>query len=230
MKLNSFSLPMLMSVALAILCSQVTTAVAIQDNNQAPEGFTPLFNGENLDGWFAIETYDPRKFAAKTEEEQKSTIEKAKADMPKFWRVEDGELVNDGNGPFLTTEKSFRDFELLIDYKTVAKADSGIYLKATPQVQIWDYTEEGGKWNIGADKGSGGLWNNSPGAAGKDPSQKMDKPFGEWNRFKIRQIGARTTVWLNGKKIVNDAIMENYWDRPCRGSELPARCFRLEEA
>ncbi len=79
-------------------------------------------------------------------------------------------------------------------------------------MQIWDYTEEA-KFNIGADKGSGGLWNNSAGAAGKDPSELADKPFGEWNSFRIRQIGARTSVWLNGKHVVDNAIMENYFDR-----------------
>jgi hypothetical protein len=80
-------------------------------------------------------------------------------------------------------------------------------------VQIWDFTKEGGKWNIGADKGSGGLWNNSPGAPGKDPLVLADKPFGEWNKLRIVQIGSRTTIWLNGKLVVDHAIMENYWDR-----------------
>ena len=64
-------------------------------------------------------------------------------DAKKHWTVENGELVNDGNGAYLTTDKDFGDIELLIDYKTVPKADSGIYLRATPQVQIWDYTKEG---------------------------------------------------------------------------------------
>ena len=80
--------------------------------------------------------------------------------------MENGELVNDGNGLYLTTEQNFRDFELLVDYKTVPKADSGIYLKGCPQVQIWDYTDKG-KFNIGSDKGSGGLWNNSSGSPEK---------------------------------------------------------------
>ena len=57
------------------------------------------------------------------------------------------------HGAYLTTDEDFGDFELLIDYKTVAEADSGIYLRGTPQVQIWDYTKEGGKWDLGADKG-----------------------------------------------------------------------------
>src|SRR5262249_30499300 len=89
----------------------------------------------------------------------------------------------------------------------------GIYLRATPQVQIWDYTKEGGKWNLGADKGSGGLWNNSRGAAGKDPLVLADRPFGEWNSFRIIQVGERTTVYLNDKLVVDHARLENFWTR-----------------
>ena len=80
-------------------------------------------------------------------------------------------------------------------------------------MQTWDYTKEGSKWNIGADKGSGGLWNNSPGAPGKDPLVLADKPFGEWNSFRIIQVGDKTTVFLNGKLVVDHAALENFWDR-----------------
>ena len=69
------------------------------------------------------------------------------------------------------------------------------------------------KFKIGADKGSGGLWNNSPGAPGKDPLVLADKPFGEWNKFRIIQVGARTTIYLNDKLVVDNAILENYFDR-----------------
>ena len=113
----------------------------------------------------------------------------------------------------MTTDKAYGDIEFLIDYKTVAKADSGIYLKATPQVQIWDFTKEGGKWNIGADKGSGGLWNNSVGAPGKDPLVLADKPFGEWNSFRILMIGECVTVYLNTKLVVDFARLENFWNK-----------------
>jgi len=57
------------------------------------------------------------------------------------------------------------------------------------------------------------LWNNSKGAPGKDPLVLADKPFGEWNKFRIIQIGARTTVYLNDKLVVDHATMENLWDR-----------------
>ncbi|HXI50814.1 MAG TPA: DUF1080 domain-containing protein, partial [Candidatus Saccharimonadales bacterium] len=91
--------------------------------------------------------------------------------------------------------------------------------RGCPQVQIWDSTETN-KFPLGADKGSGGLWNNSPGAPGKDPLVLADKPFGEWNKFRILMVGARVSVWLNDKLVVDHALLENYYDRK---KPLPAR-------
>lgn len=179
---------------------------------EPPEGFRPLFNGQDLAGWHGMPHFDPRDLAKMPEDARAKQIAEWTEDAKKHWTVENEELVNDGHGAYLATDAEFADYELLIDYKTVPLADSGIYLKASPQVQIWDSTEES-KFRLGADKGSGGLWNNSAGAAGKDPAVRADKPFGEWNSFRIRQIGARTTVWLNDQMVVDNAIMENYWDR-----------------
>ncbi|MEL7496975.1 MAG: DUF1080 domain-containing protein [Planctomycetota bacterium] len=176
---------------------------------EPPQGFEKLFNGDDLDGWYATKTQDPRQFQKLSDQEQKDAIAAAEKETGKWWRVENGEIVNDGDGPFLTTKRNFRDYELLIEYKTVPRADSGVYLKGTPQVQIWDSTDEG-KFKNGADKGSGGLWNNKH-PHGKDPLVLADKPFGQWNKFRILQIGARTSVWLNDKQVVDHAIMDNYW-------------------
>lgn len=178
---------------------------------------TPLFNGKDLTGWHGDNPHTTVK--GKTPEERDKLIQDQQAEFKAHWSVQNGELVNDGHGPYATTDKDYGDIEFTVDYKTVALADSGIYLRGTPQVQIWDYTEES-KFKLGADKGSGGLWNNSPGTAGKDPLVRADKAFGEWNAFKIRQIGARTWVWLNDKLVVENAIMENFWDRK---APLPAR-------
>ena len=201
------------SFVIALLSLGFSTSTVSGQETAPPDGFESLFNGSDLTGWYAIETYNPRDFEKLPAEELAKKIEAAKKTTGEHWRVEGDEIVNDGTGPYLTTERSFQDFELLIDYKTVPEADSGIYLKATPQVQIWDFTEAAGKWDLGADKGSGGLWNNSKGAAGKDPLELADNPLGQWNKFRIVQIGSRTSVWLNGKLIVNHAVMENYWDR-----------------
>ncbi|MBN1442420.1 MAG: DUF1080 domain-containing protein, partial [Planctomycetes bacterium] len=182
-------------------------------DNVPPEGFIALFNGKDLDGWYGHGTEDPRKLWAMSAEDLEKHKEKTREDVRKHWTVEKGELVNDGHGLYATTDRDYGDFELLVDYRTVPKADSGIYLRGIPQVQIWDYTEEGGKWGIGADKGSGGLWNNSAGAPGKDPLVLADAPFGEWNRFRIVMVGDRVTVFLNGRLVVDHARMENYFDR-----------------
>ncbi|MFN9720260.1 MAG: DUF1080 domain-containing protein [Planctomycetota bacterium] len=179
---------------------------------EPPEGFRALFNGADLSGWHGRPHFDPRDLAKMPDDVREKKVAEWTEDAKKHWTVENGELVNDGHGTYLTTNEDFTDYDLLIEYRTVPKADSGIYLKANPQVQIWDIGNEE-QFKNGCQKGSGGLWNNSPGAPGKDPSEVADKPFGEWNSFRIRQIGARTSVWLNGKHVVDNAIMENYFDR-----------------
>jgi hypothetical protein len=197
------SAPVLILIAVAASAAEVET----------PQGFTALLNGKDFAGWHGMGDQDPRKIWALSAADREKRFADSRADILKHWRYDGGELVNDGQGLYMTTDKDYGDVELLVEYRTVAKADSGVYLRGTPQVQIWDYTKEGGKWSMGADKGSGGLWNNSPGAPGKDPLVLADKPFGQWNKLRIIQVGARTTVYLNDKLVVDHAIMENYWDR-----------------
>ncbi len=179
----------------------------------------PIFNGKDLAGWYGL---NPHQLVKVAEDKKKAAIEGYQEEFKEHWSVDKGELVNDGHGPYATTDKEYGDIELELDYKTVAKADSGIYLRGTPQVQIWDTTKEGGKWDRKANLGSGSLFNNSDGAPGKLPLVHADKPFMEWNHFKITQIGARTTVYLNDKLVVDNAIMENYWDKT-RQTPLPAK-------
>ncbi len=188
-------------------------ARAVSPPADPPAGFVALFNGRDLAGWYGLPQIDPAKLAAMSADERAQKRAADAVEFTKHWSVENGELVNDGNGPFATTDRDYGDIDLRLEYRTVAKADSGIYLRGTPQVQIWDTTEAGGKWKQGADKGSGALWNNSPGAAGKDPLKRADKPFGEWNSLRIVQAGERTWVWLNGTLTVDGARMENFWDR-----------------
>jgi hypothetical protein len=203
--------PRLFAAALAT----VVLGLAIPGRSTAaepPEGFAALFNGNDLSGWHGMTTFDPRKLETMPEEERQKQLDEWNATIREHWSVRDGVIYNDGFGAYLTTDKDYGDYELLLEYKTVPLADSGVYLRSTPQVQIWDWTNEK-VLALGADKGSGGLWNNSAGSPGKDPSVRADKPFGEWNSFRILQVGARTSVWLNGKQVVDHAIMENYFDR-----------------
>ena len=177
-----------------------------------PPGFRAIFNGRDLTGWHGFNPHGVEKL---TGEAKAANLAQQRAEFAKHWRVENGELVNDGHGPYANTDEDLGDIEFLIDYKTVAKADSGIYLRGAPQVQIWDWNQVFDPKNPTRKPhlGSGGLFNNTPGSSGRDPLVLADRPFGEWNQFRIRQIKDRTWVWLNEKLVVDDAVMENYYDR-----------------
>lgn len=176
-----------------------------------PEGFRPLFGGKDLSGWYGDNPHQSRKA-----EDRQAAIKNQQVDFKKHWTVENGELVNDGKGPYATTIRDYGDIELMLEYKTVALADSGVYLRGSPQIQIWDTTKGGGKWDNGADRGSGGLYNNPKEDAdtnGKHPLVHADKPFGEWNSLKIRHVGNRIWVWLNAQRVVDGAIFYPYFDK-----------------
>jgi hypothetical protein len=190
----------------------LAAAPAVLAGSTPPPGFTALYNGHDLSGWRGGDTTDPQRWHALPAAERAAQEAAWNGSFAAHWRAAGDELVNDGAGAYATTTRDYGDFELLVDYRTVARADSGIYLRGCPQVQIWDYTDPE-KFALGADKGSGGLWNNSPGAPGKDPLVKADRPFGEWNHFRILMVGARVSVWLNGQRVVDHARLENYFDR-----------------
>ncbi len=204
---------------LAVLTSIGSVAFTQADEPRPPEGFKAIFNGKDLTGWHGLNPHGVEKL---TGEQKEANLAKQRAEFPTNWKVENGELVNDGHGPYANTDADYGDIELLIDYKTVPKADSGIYLRGLPQVQIWDWNQV---YDLKAPTrrphlGSGGLFNNTPGTSGRDPLVLADRPFGEWNQFRIRQVSDRTWVWLNDKVVVADAVMENYADR---ANPLPAK-------
>jgi hypothetical protein len=219
-KTRSVGLILIGALLLAGFAVSCGTAAPGQGHNAPPKGFAALFDGADLSGWWGASTENPRDYMSLPAEEFQKKHDASLENIRQHWSVQNGELVNDGKGLFLTSDRNFGDFELLVDYQTVPLADSGVYLRGCPQVQIWDSTEKA-KFSLGADKGSGALWNNSPGAPGKDPLVKADKPFGEWNHLRIIMVGSRVWVWLNGRATVNGAVMENYYDRklpvPARG-------------
>ena len=208
------------SISVMAVALVVMAASAAAQKVTPPKGFTALYNGQDLTGWRGGDTFDHRRWLAMPEAERATREAEWTSDMKAHWTASGPELVNDGKGKYATTVKEFGDFELLVDYRTVPLADSGIYLRGVPQVQIWDHTNPA-EFKNGADKGSGGLWNNSRGAPGKDPLVLADKPFGEWNHFRIVMRGDRVSVWLNDKLVVDNAVMENFFDRkqpvPARG-------------
>ncbi len=164
-----------------------------------PQGFTPLFNGKDLTGWKGL-VKDPPARAKMSPEELAKAQEAADKSMNEHWKAEEGIIVFDGKGENLCTAKDYGDFELLVDWKIEKAGDSGIYLRGSPQVQIWEDPV-----------GSGGLYNNEKNPS--KPTKRADKAVGEWNTFRIRMVGENVTVHLNGELVTDNVLMENYWER-----------------
>jgi hypothetical protein len=203
-----------------------------QAKSSAPDGFTTLFNGKDLSGWRGRPggggVFSPYVEAKFTPEERAAKQAEWNADRDQHWRVDTatGELVSDGKGVHLATEKAYGDFEFRVDWKlTQPGGDSGIYLRSYPQVQLWDPASPRDQKN-GADKGSGGLWNNNPDNPGRWPLVKADNPIGEWNTLTIKMVGTRVWVTLNGKPTVEGQVLDNFFDR--KQPVLPTGAIELQ--
>jgi HEAT repeat protein len=171
------------------------------------DGFVPMFNGRDLTGWkglvenpIARSKMSPKQLAQKQK--------KADEIMRRDWHVENGLLVFDGPGyDNLCSEKMYGDFEMYIDWRIAPDGDAGIYLRGTPQVQIWDTS----RTDVGAQVGSGGLYNNQKHRS--TPLLVADNQVNEWNSFYIKMTGEKVTVYLNGQLVTDNVTLENYWDR-----------------
>jgi HEAT repeat protein len=180
------------------------------DEMPQAKGFVSLFNGKDLTGWKGL-VENPIARAKMTPAQLAKAQTKADEQMRKDWIVENGLLAFVGKGfDNLCTEKQYGDFEMYVDWMldpAGPEADAGVYLRGTPQVQIWDTA----RTNVGAQVGSGGLYNNR--VHRSTPLKVADNKLGEWNTLYIKMIGDRVTVRLNGELVVDDIILENYWDR-----------------
>lgn len=175
-------------------------------NQLAKPGFYSLFNGQDLKGWKGLVDNPVKRRQMHPDTLAKKQV-KADAQMRSGWYVSQGELHFSGKGQNLCTIKDYQDFELFVDWKIEKMGDAGIYLRGSPQVQIWDIANT----KVGAQVGSGGLYNNQKNPS--KPSQVADRPIGDWNQFYIRMQGERVSVWLNGEQVVDQVLLENFWDR-----------------
>jgi len=162
------------------------------------EGFVPLFNGKNLDGWMG----DTQGYAA-----------------------EDGVIVvhpDRGSGN-LYTEEQYADFILRFEFRLTPGANNGLGIRTPPEgdaayvgmeLQILDndspkyrdlkpYQYHGSIYGVVAAK------------------RGYQKPVGEWNHQEVRAIGPRVTVILNGEVIVDADIREASASGTMDGREHP---------
>ena len=169
-------------------------------------GFVSLFNGKDLTGWKGL-VGNPVSRAKMTEQELLLAEATANTKAQQDWVVKDGLLIFTGHGDNLCTVKKYGDFEMYVDWKITEKGDAGIYLRGSPQVQIWDTSRR----EVGAQVGSGGLYNNQKNQS--KPLSVADNKIGEWNTFHITMIGEKVSVELNGVLVTDNVVLENYWDR-----------------
>ena len=140
---------------------------------------TSIFNGKDLEGW---EIYGTEK-----------------------WYVDDGLLVCE-SGPdkgygYLATKKTYKDFELTVDFKQEANGNSGVFFRSF----IEDTKITGWQAEVAPPGHStGGIYESYGRGWLIKPDLKKDKALkmGEWNTMKIRAEGPKVTTWLNGKKMI----------------------------
>ena len=153
---------------------------------QTKAGWRPLFNGKTLEGW-----------------------KNAKHDtLPeKSWSVENGELTFDpskGHGSDIITTRSFKDFDLSVQFKISEGGNSGIKYFLLPNTSLGcefqiidDNKHPDAKLGVNGNRKTGALYDILP----ADPN-KPYKPAGKWNTARIVVKGNHAEHWLNGLKIV----------------------------
>ena len=140
---------------------------------------TSLFNGKDLTGWTIYGT--------------------------EKWYVEDGNIICE-SGPdeaygYLGTDKSFKDFDLTLQFKQEADGNSGVFFRSSiegTKIAGWQ-TEVAppGHDTGGVYESYGRGWLIKP-----DPAKDAALRMGEWNTMRIRAVGDKVTTWLNGQQMI----------------------------
>ncbi len=140
----------------------------------------PLFNGTDLTGWRVHGT--------------------------ELWYVENGELVCE-SGPdaaygYLVTDRTYRDFDLTLEFLQEADGNSGVFFRSSIEgVRISGWQAEvapPGLHTGGIYESYGRGWLVQP-----DPAKDGALRMGEWNTMRVRVVGAQVTTWLNGVEMVS---------------------------
>ncbi|SDC59633.1 3-keto-disaccharide hydrolase [Niabella drilacis] len=156
-----------------LLCAVLVTANA-QKKKKAP-----LFNGKDLTGW--------------------------KIHGTEKWYVDKGELVCE-SGPdkqygYLSTEKSYKNFDLTLQFKQEANGNSGVFFRSDIEgVKISGWQVEVAPPN----HNSGGIYESYGRGWIIKPKPEDEKWLkeGQWNTMRIKVVGDEVTTWLNGHQMV----------------------------
>ncbi len=145
------------------------------------DGFTPLFNGNDFDGWVTPD--DKELFAV----EEGVIVGRTKGDLKK--------------NEFLVTKKEFGDFVLKAKVK-IRNGNSGIQFRSKraddgavsgPQADVAD-----GFWGLFYEERGRGILERYP----EDQANALVKQD-DWNDFAITAKGDHVTIELNGTKVID---------------------------
>jgi hypothetical protein len=160
------------------------------------ESFSALFNGNDFTGWHGNNPHITRHA-----DDRESSLTEQQTAFLTHWRVENGAMVSEGQGPHAATDRKFGDIELRLEYKVTKNTEAGIYLRGAPQIALFGDRR----------MGSGGLKQNPEGSPGREPLVRADRRAGQWNQLRVILLGSRTWVWLNDQLVVDGALFHNAW-------------------
>jgi hypothetical protein len=160
----------------------------------ADEGFTPIFNGKNLDGW------------------KERQVRKGQEGR---WSAEGGILKGKAGSGWLGTEKQFGDFALRVEWRISENGNSGVFFrvpdtdfKGSPseagfEIQILDDNGDKYKGKLKPYQYCGGLYHFLP------ISKPVFKGAGVWQTYELSVKGDQITLVFNGEKVIEADIGKN---------------------
>ena len=172
-------------------------------SGQTKDGFVPLFNGTDLDGW---------------------EVRESKPGDKDKWSFKNSLLVAKPGGGWIGTKKMYGDFVLKVEWRIFEGGNSGVFLrvpdvksKESPsalglEIQILDDNAPKYK-GLKPYQYCGGLYHF------QGPSKKMFKGAGEWNSYEITCNKESIAVVFNGEKVIDADASKNdvLAKRPRRG-------------
>lgn len=177
---------------IAFAAANVAGAGEVDLLKKPPKGFTPIFNGKNLDGWKATGNAN-------------------------VWKAENGLLVvSGGGGGWLMTEKEYGDFTLYLEFKMPKMGNSGVALRsplkgnpayAGMEIQLID--DDNWK-NLRPYQHTGSIYGVVP------AKRVITRPHGKWNQMVIVAKGRKVKVYLNGdgeNNLLVDADLGDYTEK-----------------
>lgn len=166
------------------------------------EGWELLFNGTDTEGWH-IYNQDPG--------------------TPTGWKVEEGILTNPNEDNDIVTDKSYKDFELVLEWRVQPESNSGVFFHVVETDEAEYLYETGPEYQLLDDKGlEGKLKDAQYSGANYDmqaPGEAPVKNAGEWNQTRIRVKGPHVEHWLNGAKVVEYELWTDAWKKQVQNSK-----------